>query len=229
MSIRSKPLFSRATVAAIALFAALASMGSSPAYSQSSSSGSTLSPGQIQRIVEARGYQLTGPIVRRGRVYFADVVGQEDNAERLVIDARDGRLLRRSPGDPAVRRRVGNPDDWSPVTRFFGALFGPPDDVAPLSPPPASDFYETPKPKASVKRPKIETKQAVQPASVPGDNKPASTIPEATTPSAPPPVAAPPKAASAPSPETATAAPPSAQTPKTSATKLNDVPVAPLE
>jgi hypothetical protein len=48
---------------------------------------------EIERMMQASGYQLTGPIIRRGPVYLADVLGREDDSERLVIDAHDGRLL----------------------------------------------------------------------------------------------------------------------------------------
>jgi hypothetical protein len=231
MSIRSKALFSHMIVAAIAC---AGWVGLSPAYSQSPSSASTLSPNQIERIVGARGYQLTGPPMRHGRVYEANVVGQDDVLQRWILDAHNGRLLNQSPGDPAVRRQAANPDEWSPLARFFNGLFGHQDEVAPLSPPPASDFYETPKPKPQVKRAKLEPKPATQPATTPGDNQTASPVPEDAKPSAPP--AAPPPAAAAtsaktvpaPAPETAAAAP-NAPAAKTSAPKVNDVPVAPLE
>jgi hypothetical protein len=238
MSIRSKPLFRHAMIGAAALVAATGWLGDSPARSQSHS-GAALSPGEIERMIGARGYRLTGPVVRHGKVYIANVLGPEDDVEQLVVDARDGHLLRQSAGGAPVRPQGGNPSGWSPLSGIFGALFGPPEDAAPLSPPPASDFFENPKPKAQVKRSKL----VVQPASVPGDAKAPASTPDAATPSvttpsvttpgaatpsaaapnvAPPPVAAA-KAAPTTSPETATAAS------KTPATKLNDVPVAPLE
>jgi hypothetical protein len=242
MGIRSKLLFRHAMIGAVALVAAAGWLGASPAHSQSHS-GAALPPNEIERMLGERGYRLTGPVVRHGKVYFANVLGQQDDVEQLVVDARDGRLLRQSPGGPPIRR----PDESSPLGGFFGALFGPPEDAAPLSPPPASDFYENPKPKAQVKRSRPESKPVVQPASVPGDAKtpssnpdaatpgvttpgaatPGATTPAAATPSVAPPAAASAKAAPA-TPETATAAPGAASS-KTSTQKLNDVPVAPLE
>jgi hypothetical protein len=242
MSIRSKPLFRHAMIGAAALVAATGWFGAPPARSQSHS-GAALPPAEIERMIGARGYRLTGPVVRHGKVYIANVLGPEDDVEQLVVDARDGHLLRQSAGGAPVRPQGGNPNGWSPLSGIFGALFGPPEDAAPLSPPPASDFYENPKPKAQIKRSKL-----VQPANVPGDAKapastpdaatpgvttPGATTPGAATPSAaapsvtPPPVAAA-KAAPTTSPETATAAPGAAAS-KAPATKLNDVPVAPLE
>ena len=243
MGIRSKPSFRHAMIAAIALVAATSGLGFLPAHAQSHS-GAALPPSEIERMLSARGYRLTGPVVRHGKVYFANVLGQQDNVEQLVVDARDGHLLRQSASGPPMRRQGGNPDEWSPLGSFFGALFGAPEDAAPLSPPPASDFYENPKPKAQVKH----SRPSVQPASLPGDAKtpsaspdattpgatapgvatPSAATPSATTPSVTPPAVAGAKPAPAATPETATAASGAAAA-KTPSTKLNDVPVAPLE
>jgi len=228
MSDRSKPLFSRNSVAAIAIIAGSVWIGAPAAYSQSSGSGATLRPNQMERMIEANGYRLMGPIVRHGQIYLADVIGPEDNEERLVFDARDGRLLRHAPGES---RQAATPYGRSPVATFFANLFGAQEDVAPLSPPPASDFLETPKPKPAAKRPK----PTVQQATVPPDSKAVSPAPDAAAPAGAPPAvtatapapsgAKPP---SAPPPETA-AAGAAAPASKSSSQKLNDVPVAPLE
>jgi hypothetical protein len=50
---------------------------------------------EIERRLEAGGYQLTHPLIRRGDVYIADVVIGRDDAERLVIDAETGRIVQR--------------------------------------------------------------------------------------------------------------------------------------
>jgi hypothetical protein len=237
MGIHSKPFFRHAMIAAIALAAATGGLGASPALAQSHS-GASLPPSQIERMLSARGYRLTGPVVRHGKVYFANVLGQQDDVEQLVVDARDGHLLRQSPSGPIIRQG-GNSNEWSPLGSFFGALFGAPEDAAPLSPPPASDFYENSKPKAQVKH----SRPTIQPANLPGDAKapsaspdaanPGATTPGVVTPAAATPSAAAPavagaKPAPAATPETATAAPGAAAA-KTPSTKLNDVPVAPLE
>jgi hypothetical protein len=233
MSMRSNSSFPRPLIAMFALAAATFAVGAAPARSQAPGWDSALPPGEIAHTIEERGYQLVGPLVRHGRVYIANVLGQEDIPERLVIDAHDGRLLHHYPGDPALRRQVGNPNEWSPVATFFDHLFGHQEEVAPLSPPPASDFYETPKPKAQARRAKPESRPAAQPAMAPADNKAPSPTPAVTTtaPITPPPPAATTGAKAtppAPAPETATAAP-GAPPQKTSSPKLNDVPVAPLE
>jgi hypothetical protein len=227
MSIHLNWSFSRRARAALAVVAMIW-LGASAVHAQS------LPPDQIARALEDGGYQLTGPIVRHGRVYFADVIGPEDNSLRLVIDARSGRLLQRYPS----ARRQALPEESSPLTTFFDRLFGR-DEVAPLSPPPASDFYETPKPKALARRPKPEPGPVAQPATAPSDNKTASPTPAApgaatpaaaaaTAPGTPAPAAAEAKPAPQPAPATAAVAP-SASAPKTVSPKVNDVPAAPLE
>ena len=53
------------------------------------------SPYEIERALGAAGYQLTGPLVRRGDVYLADVAVGRGGPERLVIDVETGRILER--------------------------------------------------------------------------------------------------------------------------------------
>jgi hypothetical protein len=243
------PLFLlRSTTAALALAAVFVGMAAAPARAQA------LAPNQIERVLGNNGYRLMGPVVRHGRVYIASVLGQQDEELRLVVDARNGRVLQRYPGDPTVARR-GNPEDASPVASFFDHLFGHAEEAPPLSPPPKSDFLESPKPKAQFRRPKPEANPAVQPANAPTDNKTAPATPAIATPA--PAASAPPAAAStSPSPvpapavpaaATAAVPPPAPATPsvktapetaaattskspaKTSSQKLNDVPAAPLE
>ncbi|WP_158814740.1 hypothetical protein [Methylocapsa sp. S129] len=228
MNMRSKSSFPRPTLAALALAACVMWMGPSPAHAQSFNPDSALSPAQIERIISDSGYRLTGPVARHGRVYLANVLGQGDDPLRLVVDARNGRVLQRYPGRASLLRRQAAVPEESPLTNFFDRLFGSPEDAAPLSPPPDSDFLETPKPKAQARRPK----PVVQPAvTAPSDN-PATSAPPAAGQAATPPAgsgAPPPAAAVAkPTPETAAAAP-GAPAQKAPSTKLNDVPVAPLE
>ena len=89
MGIRSKLLFRHAMIGAAALVAASTWLGAPPARAQSHSSAA-LPPGEIERMIGARGYRLTGPVVRHGKVYIASVLGQQDDVEQLVVDARDG-------------------------------------------------------------------------------------------------------------------------------------------
>ncbi len=68
-------------------------------------------PYEIERGLDAGGYTLTGPLVRRGDVYLADVVIGRSDFERLVIDAETGRIMQRFRLRPA-RWRDDAPRDW---------------------------------------------------------------------------------------------------------------------
>ena len=53
------------------------------------------SPQHIQRGLAASGFELRGPLTRRGDVYVADVATGSGEDYRLVVDARNGRILER--------------------------------------------------------------------------------------------------------------------------------------
>src|ERR1700688_1267356 len=53
------------------------------------------SPGEIERSLEAQGYGLIAPLVRRPGVYLADVSAGPAGYQRLIIDARSGQILER--------------------------------------------------------------------------------------------------------------------------------------
>jgi hypothetical protein len=214
MSIPSKFLF-RPMVAAVALAVALIGMSAIPACADA-----MLSRSQIEHRLEASGYEVTGPIVRRGATYLADVVGEGDIQEQFVIDARDGRLLRRYRVFPNYAAPPGAP---APLLSFFDRLFGAQDDVAPLPPPPADDFYDKPRAKTNLRRPKPP---AAQQAKVPAENGAAPAA--SATPSAPPAAASAPAASPEPSHANASASAPPAP-PRAATAKPNDVQVVPLE
>ncbi len=54
-------------------------------------------PGDIERSLEAQGYVLTAPLMRRPGVYLADVSAGPAGYQRLIIDARSGQVLERFP------------------------------------------------------------------------------------------------------------------------------------
>jgi hypothetical protein len=58
------------------------------------------SPGEIERSLEAQGYGLIAPLVRRPGIYLADVSAGPAGYQRLVVDARSGQILERfvAPG-----------------------------------------------------------------------------------------------------------------------------------
>lgn len=111
MDIVSKSLFSRPPVAALALAVALLGMGTSSASAQWFGWDPALPPMQVERMIQASGYRLTGPVIRNGSVYLANVLGREDDPERLVLDASDGRLLQRFRAGRARPRFASG--DWS--------------------------------------------------------------------------------------------------------------------
>ena len=50
-------------------------------------------PGEIERGLEAQGYVLTAPLMRRPGIYLADVSAGPAGHQRLIIDARSGQIL----------------------------------------------------------------------------------------------------------------------------------------
>src|SRR4029077_2768514 len=52
-------------------------------------------PGEIAESLEAQGYVLTAPLIRRPGVYLADVSAGPGGYQRLVIDDRSGQILER--------------------------------------------------------------------------------------------------------------------------------------
>jgi hypothetical protein len=82
-------------------------------------------PGYIERSLEAHGYVLTAPLMRRPGVYLADVSAGPAGHQRLIIDARSGQVLERFPAPgrgwgPALAARDEELDEPQP-----GAV-GPP-------------------------------------------------------------------------------------------------------
>ena len=165
----------------------------------------------IERAIEDSGYEVVGPIVRRGATYVVDVVGEGDVSEQFIIDAHDGRLMHRYRGNPILRRHAASRNPSSPLTHFFDGLFGGTEDVAPLPPPPDDEFFDKPRAKPHIKRP--TPSPVAQQAKTPSVG--------AATPAAPAAAATP---AAAPAPAVAAPAPP-----KSATQKPNDVQVVPLE
>jgi hypothetical protein len=82
-------------------------------------------PGEIERGLEAQGYVLTAPLMRRPGVYLADVSAGPTGHQRLIIDARSGQILehfitRARNWGPALAAR----DEEFGDTQFGGV--GPP-------------------------------------------------------------------------------------------------------
>jgi hypothetical protein len=111
------------------------------------------SPYEIERRLEAGGYALTGPLVRRGDIYLADVVVGRGDFERLLIDAETGRVLQQFRARPARWRDAAardwdrnEPDRWGSAPRPPAAVDLPPPSRETLGLPPAR-----PEPQASTR------------------------------------------------------------------------------
>jgi hypothetical protein len=76
-------------------------------------------PGEIERSLEAQGYVLTAPLMRRPGVYLADVSAGPAGHQRLIIDARSGQVLERFPAPGPT---------WGPALAARDAGFGDPQD-----------------------------------------------------------------------------------------------------
>jgi hypothetical protein len=98
-------------------------------------------PGEIERSLEAQGYVLRAPVIRRPGVYLADVRAGPAGYQRLVIDARSGVILERF----TAAGRAWGPALASRGEEFGGlpppGLGGPPasgESSRPLEPAPAA-------------------------------------------------------------------------------------------
>lgn len=196
MNIRSNLFFARRRAAACALAISLVSLGATAASAQWFNWDDALPPMRVERMIAASGYRLTGPVIRNGEVYLANVLGREDDRERLVIDARDGRLLRRFAAAP--RQRFAGAD-WSAAAPRSQGLFGgffdreDRDDDFPARRPPANVYGDAEEGMTRVPLAAPETHpHAVQ-------NGQVARAEDATGPSNPTIIMAPPAASSAPS------------------------------
>jgi hypothetical protein len=97
------------------------------------------SPGEIVRSLEAQGYGLIGPLVRRPGIYLADVSAGLAGYQRLVVDARSGQILERfvAPGrmwGPTLAARneeFGEPQPGGVGPPLNPGFSGPPAAAAP--------------------------------------------------------------------------------------------------
>jgi hypothetical protein len=191
-------------------------------------------PQQIERM-QRDDDPLAIPGRRHIRAYQADLLGRGGAPVWVFIDGHYERLPQPLTGHKAALRQAAIEED----TAGQPAPGRKDHFVAPRLP---ADVLETSKPKRQARRHEPEATPVAQPTTAPNNDKatslvPPAAAPDATTPPRPdaastravaPPANADAKAAVASSPAAAAIAPiPPA--PKTSASKVNDVPVAPLE
>jgi len=99
-----------AAVSGLALATAL--IVAPAARAQSFFSYYDLSPRQVVGMLQDDGYALRGPMVRRGDVYLVNVDSVSGRSMRLIVSARDGRVLERFATAPRWRS-----DDEARVSR----------------------------------------------------------------------------------------------------------------
>ena len=104
----------------------------------------------IERRLEASGYELTHPLIRRGDVYLADVAVGRGDVERLVIDAENGRIVQRFHAGWG-RPRDAAPPAWDPEP--FDARDLPPRPPADVDRGAAGDALDLPDPRAEARAP----------------------------------------------------------------------------
>ena len=101
-----------AAPSAMALAAAL--LLTPAAHAQGFYSFYGMSPRQIVGMLDDDGYQLRGPLMRRGDVYVCDVVSVTGRSARLIVDARDGHVIERFASVPRERRFGDEPNRMRP-------------------------------------------------------------------------------------------------------------------
>jgi hypothetical protein len=112
-----------------------------PATAQWAPPWGTLFPGDIERSLEAQGYELVAPLMRRPGVYLADVSTGPAGHQRLIIDARSGQVLERFPAPgrnwgPTLAARdegFGDPQFGGVGPPAYGGFSGPAGRDAPMA------------------------------------------------------------------------------------------------
>ena len=92
-------------------------------------------PGDIERSLEARGYILTAPLMRRPGIYLADVSAGPAGYRRLIIDARSGQILESFPASGRT---------WGPALAARDEEFGEPPAQGVGGPPPGGSYSDSP-------------------------------------------------------------------------------------
>lgn len=176
-----------------------------------------LAPRDIDAIARDRGFSPLGAPQQRGFVYTMSAVNLDGEDGRLVIDARDGRILRFMPA-----YRMGDRMGEEVVTTY-----------GPVGPPPP-DYRRAPRPPASLPKVASRTPNVPLPKATPPRAMATPAKPVAVAPIAHPPVAAAPTAtpAAAPVQQSAVAEPKPAEAappPPAAAAADTAAPAAPVE
>ena len=95
-------------------------------------------PAEIEWNLNAQGYVLAAPLMRRPGLYLADVSAGPGGYQRLIIDARSGRILERFPAPGRI---------WGPALASRGDAFGGPPPSW-MGRPRNGEFSDAPRPDA---------------------------------------------------------------------------------
>ncbi len=93
-------------------------------------------PSEIEWNLNAQGYVLRAPLMRRPGIYLADVSAGPAGYQRLIIDARSGRILERFPAPGRM---------WGPALASRGEEFGEPPPSG-MGGPRSGEFSDAPQP-----------------------------------------------------------------------------------
>ena len=166
--------------------------GHGPSYGYGPSYGPSygprlLPPEEVYTVLRENGFSPLGIPRQRGFVYAIDVIDRSGESGRLIVDARDGRIIRFRPG-----YRIGSNFNEEPAV-----IYGSPGSPPPSTPvrgeprPPRSIPHvasrTVPVPKASPLAARVEAKPDVKPEAQPQQQQSAATQSKpAEAPAAPP-------------------------------------------
>ena len=108
-------------------------------------------PGEIARSLEAQGYLLTAPLMRRPGIYLADVSAGPAGHQRLIIDAMSGQILERFIAPGQMPGQVSG-QAWGPAFASRGEEFGEPSPPGAGGPPLSGGLLNEPRPAAPAKK-----------------------------------------------------------------------------
>lgn len=146
---------------------------------------------EVERILQARGFEPLGQPVRRRWVYTVSAISPDGDDGRVVVDAHTGRILRFMPAEIAEDEVVGtygSPGLPSPVQRASVRNLRPPLPIPHAGPrvasrTPAANPAPRPEPKAAAAVPPAAAQAAAQARAEvrPADAKPAEAKPAPPT------------------------------------------------
>jgi hypothetical protein len=141
-------------------------VGPGPAYGPGPGYGpALLPPGEVYLVLRENGFRPLGPPHQRGAFYFIAVTDRHGEDGRLVIDARNGQIVRFLP-----TYRMGN--------YFYGGAPIPSPSAGRM--PPVSEYGEVPRPPAPV--PKMASRSPAVPIPKAAPPRPVEDVPLAEKP-----------------------------------------------